>query len=302
MALLLGCGIKPDGNFELYSGTIDSTNRTGDEKNNLSELEETFPNLDYNKVIKEQSKIISSGMSITVFKYFVIFSDLDDELTYKLIDTDIRNTVEAMTNNYVNKLPDIVTPIYLFSEYDDYKEFVLKNYDIPENDISPYGFFKISKNVIVIRYVSWKGSILHEITHRFIKADFPNAPSWFDEGFASLNEKSVYKNGNLIGDFSLRIIPLRRAINEDTYTGLQYLMETNDNELYGKRAPYYYAQARYLLMYLQENGMLDKYYRNFRDTHENDNTGISQIKEITGKSLVELDEEYLNYIKSFKQN
>lgn len=301
LAILLGCGFKTEGNLESQQLRLDSVITRQDVKNNLSEIEETYPNFDYNKVIKEQSKIIPDGMSITKFRYFVIFSDMDDALTYKLIDNDIRNTIDAMSNNYVNKLPGKLTPIYLFQEYDDYKEFVLQNYDIPENDISPYGFFKISKNVIVIRYVSWKGSIFHEVTHRFIKADFPDAPSWFDEGFASLNEKAIFKNGNLIAEFSLRIIPLRRSMEDKTYTGLKHLMETNDEELYGKRTSFYYGQSRYLLMYLQEEGLLNKFYREFRDTYETDDTGITQLTSITGKTMPELEEEYLNYIKSFKQ-
>ncbi len=298
LSILLGCSekrsdIKPD--------VSDSTESRVDVKENLSELEETFPNFDYSSVINAQSGKMPNGMSITKFRFFVIFSDMNDELTYKLIDNDVRNTIEAMSGNYVNKLPEVVTPIFLFEKFDNYKEFVMENYDIPENDISPYGFYKISKNVIVIRYVSWKGSILHEITHRFIKADFPNAPSWFDEGFASLNEKSTFKNGNLIGDFSFRILPLRRAINEDSYTGLRHLMETNDDELYGKRTSYYYAQSRYLLMYLQEKGLLEKYYKTFRDSYSKDNTGIIQIEDVTGRSIKTLDEELLDYIKSFKQ-
>ncbi len=301
LAILMGCGLQAQKN--LTSGILltDSNNVKSDVKNNLAEIEEIYPELDYNTVIKEQSPIIEDGMSVTKFRQFVIFSDMKDDLTYTLINNDIRNTIDAMSNNYVDKLPDRVTPLYLFTEYSDYKAFVLKNYDIPESDISPYGFFKISKNVIVIRYVSWKGSILHEVTHRFIKSDFPDAPSWFDEGFASLNEKSTFRDGNLIGEFSFRIIPLRRAIADDNYTGLQKLMESNDEELYGKRSSYYYAQSRYLLMYLQEKGLLKKYYTLFRDSYGKDETGISQLKEITGKSLDTMDEELLAYIKSFKQ-
>jgi len=298
LSILLGCSSKKS---DIKPDVSDSTESRVDVKVNLPELEETFSNFDYNSIINSQSSKMPAGMSITKFRYFVVFADINDELTYKLIDNDVRNTIEAMTNNYVNKLPDVVTPIFLFEKYDNYKEFVMENYDIPENDISPYGFYKISKNVIVVRYVSWKGSILHEITHRFIKSDFPNAPSWFEEGFASLNEKSTFKNGNLIGEFSFRILPLRRAINENTYTGIKHLMETDDNELYGKRTSYYYAQSRYLLMYLQENGLLEKYYKSFRDTYSKDNTGIKQLEDVTGKSIKTLDEELLDYIKSFKQ-
>jgi len=298
LSILLGCGsyesdIKPD--------VPDSTIAKTDIKNSLPEIEEESPGFDYNTVINEHSPQIPDGMSITKYKQFVIFSDMNDELTFKLIENDVRFTIEAMTNNYVNTLPDVVTPIYLFEQFDNYKKFVLDNYDIDEDDISPYGFYKISKNVIVVRYVTWKGSIIHEITHRFIRSDFPEAPSWFDEGFASLNEKATFKNGNLIGEFSYRIIPLRRAMNENTYTGLKHLMETNDEVLYGKRTSYYYAQSRYLLMYLQEKGLLEKFYKTFRDNYNKDNSGIRQLEEVTGKSLKTLDTELLEYIKSFKQ-
>lgn len=297
IALQSSCGQKRD----LIPDNSDSVNSRNDIKVTLSEIEDIYPGFDYSSVINEHSSIMPAGMSVTKFRQYVIFSDLNEELTYKLIDNDMRITIESMTANFVNKTPDEVTPVYLFEKFDKYKEFVLNNYDVEENDLSPYGFYKISKNVIIIRYVTWKGSILHELTHRFIRSDFPDAPSWFDEGFASLNEKSTFENGVLTGDFSLRIIPLRRAINEGTYTGLRQLMETNDDELYGKRTSYYYAQSRYLLMYLQQEGLLEKYYKYFRDNYKKDNSGIKQLQEITGKSLNTIDDALLNYLKSFKE-
>lgn len=302
LAILLGCGQKSDiPKSDVKPDLDDSAQVRNDIKNNLSEIEETYSTLDYDKVINEHSKIIPQGMSITKFRYFVVFSDLNEELTYKLIDTDVRYTIDAMSGNFSRKLPTNVTPIYLFEDFNKYKEFVLKNYDIAENDISPYGFYKISKNVIVIRYVGWKGSILHEITHRFTRTDFPTMPSWFDEGFASLNEKSTFKDGKLIGEFSLRIIPLRRAIENNTYTSIEQMMKTDDEELYGKRTSFYYAQSRYLLMYLQENGLLETYYKNFRDTFNEDETGISQLETLLNKPISSINEDCLEYIKNFKQ-
>ena len=279
----------------------DSVISKNDVKNNLSEIEEAYDNLDYESVINLYAKKLPKNMSVTKFKYFVIFSDLGESLTYRLIDSDVRNTIDAMENTYVSKKPDNATPLILFNDFDAYKSFVLKNYDIREDDLSPYGFYKISKNVIVVRYVSWKGSIMHEITHKFTKTDFPDMPSWFDEGLASLHEKSTYKKGELIGDFSFRIIPLRRALKEETYTGLEVMMSTNDEQLYGKRSSYYYAQSRYLLMYLQEKGLLKDYYTSFKETYKKDKTGISQLEKTLGKSLAIIDEDYLEYIKSFKQ-
>lgn len=279
----------------------DSLNAS-DTKYDLNSAEETFAGFDYETVISDYSPNLPSGFKAIRYRYFVIFSELDEKLTADLIVSDIRNAIDAMTGNYVNKTPTSVTPLIIFKEIGPYKNFVLKNFDIPEDDISPYGFFKISKNVIIIRYVNWKGSIPHEVTHKFTNTDFPDMPSWFDEGLSSLHEKSTFKNGDLEGDFSLRIIPLRRAIDEDTYTGLEHLMKTNDDEFYGKRSPYYYAQSRYLLMYLQQNGLLKDYYRTFRDTYNKDKTGISQLEKITGNSIETLNDEVLAFIRSFDNN
>ena len=126
-------------------------------------------------------------------------------------------------------------------------------------------------------------------------------PSWFNEGIASLNEKSSFKNDELTGQFSWRIISLRNALSNNSYTGLRQLMESNDDELYGKRSSFYYAQARYLLMNLQKKGLLYDYYKSFRDTYAKDNTGISQIEAVWGKNLDEIDNEYLQYIRSFEE-
>jgi len=257
--------------------------------------------MNYEQVINRYAKNLNAGFSITKFRYFVIFSDLGEDLTYRLIDNDVRHVSLAVTNHFVKNLPDSVTPIFLFNDFDTYKNFSITNFKIDEDDLSPYGFYKISKNVIVIRYVSWKGSIVHEITHAFLHHDFPEIPSWFNEGIAALHEKSTHKNGELVGDFSWRILSLRRAFRENSYTGLKTLMKTNDEALYGKRSPFYYAQARFLFMYLQEKGLLYEYYSNFRDDFEKDENGITQLENVSGKKISDLNDELKSYIQSFKQ-
>jgi len=302
LSILTGCGYAPSYNnsFSNYADFTD-IKKHKDVKNNLDELTETLPNLDYDAAIEQYSKLLPKDMSITKFKYFVIFSTLPPEETYSLIDNDVRNTITAVLNNYASVKPKIVTPVFLFGDFDSYKNFSLSNFDIAEADLSPYGFYKISKNVISIRYITWKGSISHELTHSLLQNDFPDMPSWFNEGFASLHEKATYRDGNLQGDFSWTLISLRRALSENTYTGLRQMMGSNDDEIYGKRGSYYYAQGRYLLMYLQEKGLLKDYYRQFRETYEKDSTGITQLEKILHKNLDEIDKDYLDYIQSFKE-
>jgi hypothetical protein len=271
------------------------------EKVNLKAVEEIYDGLDYESVIEKYAPTLPEGFSITRFQYFAVFSNLDNELTYNLIDKDIRNAVAAMEDNYIEVKPEKVTAVFLFEDQDTYSDFALSNFDIRRDDLSPYGFYKISKNVIVVRYVSWKGSLPHEVTHALIQSDFPGVPSWFNEGMGAMHERATYKNGELVADFNWRIRALRRSFNEGTYTDLRTLMSTNDDDIYGRRSSFYYAQARYLLGMLQEKGMLARYYKHFNNSFESDNTGITQLETIYGKKLDEIEKEYVAYVKSFKE-
>lgn len=275
--------------------------KTGEATYNFDELEEAYDNLNYDDVISEYSKKLEGNFRTVKFRYFLIFSNLEDRLTYPLINEDIRNTSEAMLNNYIEKRPDGVTAVFIFRDMDSYKDFSLKEMKMEESDLSPYGYYKISRNSIVVRFVSWKGSTSHETTHAMLQNDFPEIPAWFNEGLAALHEKSVYTNSKLVGDFSWRILALRRAFNENNYLPLRHLMTTNDDELYGGRSSFYYAQSRYALMLLQEKGLLEDYYKIFRDTYSKDHTGIKQFEKLTGMSIEKYDEELIEYIKSFKQ-
>ncbi len=297
---LSGCSAKQDvkKDTDAVSSTNTASKITGPR---LELLEELYAGMDYDKVISKYSGKMPSSATITSFRYYVIFSDLDENTTYNLIDKDIRHTVDAMTKHYVSDLPDSVTPVFFFNDYDTYRDFSVNTIGLDENDLSPFGYYKISKNIIVIRYVSWKGSTSHEITHSLIQYDFPDIPSWLNEGLASLHEKYVYTDGVMKGDFNWRILSLRRAFRENTYTGLKKLMETNDEELYGKRSAFYYAQSRFLLMYIQQKDLLDDYYLLFKKTAADDPTGITQFEKTLNKPLEDIDKELVDYINSFTQ-
>ena len=43
------------------------------------------------------------------------------------------------------------------------------------------------------------GTLVHEIVHPFVAANFPNCPAWFNEGLGSLYEQSGEVNGAIHG-------------------------------------------------------------------------------------------------------
>ena len=58
-------------------------------------------------------------------------------------------------------------------------------------------------------------------------------------------------------------------------------MSTNDREFYDGDSTNY-AQARYLCYWLQQNGLLQKYYQGFVANAKQDPEGIETLKELIG--------------------
>src|SRR5437016_1372360 len=103
LSILAGCGYAPSYTHALADSTDIKSHK--DVKNNLDELTETLPKFDYSTVIAHYSKLLPKEITITKFKYFVIFSALSPEETYTLIDNDVRNTITSVLSNYASVKP-----------------------------------------------------------------------------------------------------------------------------------------------------------------------------------------------------
>ena len=142
------------------------------------------------------------------------------------------------------------------------------------------------------------GTLVHEMTHALVRYDFPDIPSWFNEGLGSLYERCSLNNGEILGYVNWRLPDLKDAIEDDSYTNLKRLLNTSDDEFYGDNSGFNYAQARYLCMFLQEKGMLRAYYKAFRDNYVDDKTGRKTLEKIYGKDLTELEKDYLDWVST----
>jgi len=253
---------------------------------------------DYSSKISEIKSQINDDFSVTGFSYFVIASNLSEKETKNINDNTISKAVECFYNDYFEKRPDEITTIFLFKNDNSYRYWAKKLYS--DDDLSRFGYYKPSIKVMLMNISTGTGTLVHEMTHALVRFDFPDIPSWFNEGLGSLYERSSLNNGQILGYVNWRLPALQKAINNDIYTPLSALVKTNDYEFYGDRSDVNYAQARYLCMYLQENGLLKKYYKAFRDNYNNDKTGKNTLEKITGKNLDELDKDYVEWVKGLK--
>jgi hypothetical protein len=133
------------------------------------------------------------------------------------------------------------------------------------------------------------GTLVHEIVHPFMRANFPDCPAWFNEGLASLYEASAERDGHIRGLINWRFKGLERAIKDGKTISFQQLTSMTDAEFYGgsdgaTSYSEYYAQARYLCYYLQEKGLLLKFYHEFAANATRDPTGYKTLKRVLGEN------------------
>lgn len=131
--------------------------------------------------------------------------------------------------------------------------------------ISPYGFYDPCRGLIMVDRSLGDGTLVHEVVHVLLEADFPGAPTWLDEGLASLYEQPRFEGERLVGDVNWRLPGLQRQLHRHADLGLEALLDSSYFDFRGARRGLYYALARYLMHYLQSEGRLGDFYRAVRD-------------------------------------
>jgi hypothetical protein len=124
--------------------------------------------------------------------------------------------------------------------------------------------------------------------------DYPGAPAWFEEGIASLYEQCRVERERLVGLLNWRLPILQKAIPDETgYVPLNRLVRMDDAVFYGTGSPIHYAEARYLMLYIQRAGVLESFYRAMRDARPPDRDPAAILCELLKKDDIDaVDEEF----------
>jgi hypothetical protein len=111
-------------------------------------------------------------------------------------------------------------------------------------------------------------------------ANFPACPAWFNEGLGSLYEQCGDRDGRIVGFTNWRLAGLQTAIRKKQIRSFRFLCTKSDAEFYRDDRGTNYAQARYLCYYLQEHGLLQKFYRQFLASHGKDKGGYQTLASV----------------------
>jgi len=240
-----------------------------------------FKDADYARRLQElQSDPPVEGLTWIVEKPFIVAGNQPSAIVRRHTVKTVRWATRMFRKHYFERYPDRIITIWLFGDSRSYRKAAKK---ITGREAgTPYGFCSDDTDSLIMNIATGGGTLVHEMFHAFVPANFEKCPSWFNEGVASLYEQCGKRNGMIVGYTNWRLEGLKTAIRGNKTITFKELSGTTSQQFYGSGSGMHYAQARYLCYYLQENGLLVKYYRSFRENVESDPTGYETLVEILG--------------------
>ncbi|MCD4824970.1 MAG: C39 family peptidase [Phycisphaerae bacterium] len=225
------------------------------------------------------------NLTYVVMPPFVVVGNESPATVRKRAAGTVRWATRMYKKDYFRHDPAVIYTIWLLKDKKTYEAATKKLCRYAPD--TPFGFFSPTRRVLVMNIATGGGTLVHEMFHAFVPANFPDLPSWLNEGIASLYEQSSQRDGKIVGFTNWRLKGLKAAIRAKKTISLKKLAHTTTAEFYGPGSDVHYAMARYLCYYLQENGKLRKYYHAFYKNRKADPTGYKTLVEILGKPDME---------------
>ena len=236
----------------------------------------TRPRNTRNTFANSKKKLPSDDFTIVEMPPFVVIGDEEPDVVHQRAKHTVQWAVDKLKAAYFKKDPTDILDVWLFKDKDSYEENAQKLFKAKPD--TPYGYYSSTDKALVMNIATGGGTLVHEIVHPFVAANFPNCPSWFNEGLGSLYEQSGERDGKIVGRTNWRLPGLQKAIQKKKVPSFETLCNTTDDEFYEKDRGTNYAQARYLCYYLQEKGLLQKFYRRFYANRQKDPGGYATLQ------------------------
>ena len=223
-----------------------------------------------------------SSQSFTIVRQepFVIVGDEPAEMVRLRAAGIVKWAVDSLKRDYFAKDPAEIIDIWLFKDKESYQKHTAEIFG--DKPTTPYGYYSEQHHALIMNIATGGGTLVHEIVHPYMRANFPGCPAWFNEGMGSLYEQSAERDGHIRGLTNWRLAGLQQAIKDGKLLTFEKLTALSTAEFYGNANGYssYYGQSRYLCFYLQEKDLLVKFYREFVAHSKDDPTGFQTLKKV----------------------
>ena len=241
-----------------------------------------FTNADYTQhIMKLKRKLPGDDFHIVIQPPFVVIGDESAETVRQRSVGTIKWASDRLKQDYFKKDPHAILDIWLFKDKKSYQTNAKGIFG--DRPTTPFGYFSSHHGALVMNIATGGGTLVHEIVHPFMASNFPECPSWFNEGLASLYEQCGDRGGHIYGYTNWRLNGLQEAIRKKKVPPFKTLCSTTTHQFYSEDPGTNYSQARYLCYYLQERSLLVKYYHEFRRAAKDDPGGYDTLKKVLGE-------------------
>jgi hypothetical protein len=232
-----------------------------------------FTPADFVQHVMAVKKRVPAGFTVVVQPPFVVVGDEPAEVVRRRAADTVKWAADRLKQEYFAHDPEEILDVWLFKDKESYEKHTKEMFaDKPD---TPYGYFSAAHKALIMNIATGGGTLVHEIVHPFVEADFPDAPAWLNEGLGSLFEQCGERDGHIVGGTNWRLPGLQQAIGRHAVPSFKELTGTTSQQFYDEDPGTNYSQARYLCYYLQEQGL--------RAGHAKDPTGYETLQRVLGE-------------------
>jgi len=243
-----------------------------------------------------EKRLAGQGYTVLIEAPFVVIGD-EAPKRVKQRAAFVRWIVKLIEKDFFTKQPEKIIDVWLFRNQQTYKRGAKKFFD--DSPSTPFGYYSSEDSALIMNIGPGAGTLSHELVHPYIEANFPDGPSWFNEGLASLYEQPREKHGHMWGTTNWRLPGLQGMIRDKSIPPLARLMSTTRDGFY--EATYdSYAYARFLCQYLQDHGKLIEFYKKFT-ADPKDLTGVKALAAVTGMDVAAFDAVFRKWAMSLRR-
>ncbi|HJZ79671.1 MAG TPA: hypothetical protein VKD91_04980 [Pyrinomonadaceae bacterium] len=236
---------------------------------------------DYSRHVEQlKKKLPAENFTIVVQPPFVVIGDESAEVVKQHSEHTVKWAVDKLKQDYFSADPKEILDIWLFKDATSYERNALALFG--DKPSTPYGYYSSRNKALIMNISTGGGTLVHEIVHPFIEANFPKCPPWLNEGLGSLYEQSGEVDGHIHGYTNWRLPGLQKAINAGQVPSFKVLTSLDTRGFYDDDKGTNYAESRYLCYYLQQRGLLRRFYREFTAHQKTDATGYKTLQRILG--------------------
>jgi hypothetical protein len=244
-------------------------------------------------------------------RYAIVTSAGQSDAELQRMSAQLDRYVDFLAQEYEFTLPDRYITLYLMPDIRSLRAIADKVHGL---DVSPstLGYsFQDDLSAVGVIHGTQSGTLMHELFHLLVRANFGDIPQWLDEGIASLYEVSAEQGDRYVGlpNWRGRVLDnawdLRPSIS-DVVASPWFAFDRVDGDGGGfmvpdERAAVHLATARYLTLYLQERGALRRIFAAFRarDPGEADDpgrAGVAIVEQGIGK-VAEAQRSYDEWLR-----